>query len=181
MGCFGRFWGANPVFFLIFCGYVTPPLGRWGFGGHHSFVERQRSPAAPCAPYGGSPCSDFSFMRGCTGLKLSMTWARGMGGAMVRGWSNPHSRPRVSVPTGLFLGNRHTRGSRLESVFCCFAVCSPFYSLFPNVRGQGTRHFVEGTLDPLVRCIFILLFQLSALALQNRRGGTVSYARNPRE
>ena len=24
-------------------------------------------------------------------------------------------------------------------------------SYYPNVRGQGTRHFVEGTLDPLVR------------------------------
>ena len=33
------------MFFLIFCGYVTPPLGRWGFGGHHSFVERQGSGA----------------------------------------------------------------------------------------------------------------------------------------
>jgi len=89
-------------------------------------------------------------MRGCTGLKLSMTWARGMGGAMVRGWSNPHSRPRVSVPTGLFLGNRHTRGSRLESVFCCFAVCSPFYSLFPNVSGHR-RRLVRRTVERLVQ------------------------------
>ena len=51
----------------------------------------------------------------------------------------------------------------------------------PNVTGQRTRHLVEGTLDPLVRCIFILLFRLSASALQNRRGETVSFARNPRE
>ncbi len=47
LGCFWRFWGANPVFFLIFCDHVTPPRGRWGFGGHHSFVERQRSGDAP--------------------------------------------------------------------------------------------------------------------------------------
>ena len=51
---------------------------------------------------------------------------------MARGWSTPQSRPRVAVPTGLFLDNRHTRGSRLESVFCCFDVRSPAYSLLPN-------------------------------------------------
>ena len=64
LGCFGRFWGANPALFLIFWRNVTPPRGRWGFGDHSSFVERQRSPAAPCAPYGGVPCSDFCFHAG---------------------------------------------------------------------------------------------------------------------
>ncbi len=68
-------------------------------------------------------------MRGCAGLKLSGACVRGAGGAMARGWSTPQSRPRVAVPIGLFRGNRRTRGSRLESVFCCFAVCSPAYSL----------------------------------------------------
>ena len=90
-------------------------------------LQRQRSPAAPCAPYGGSPCSNFSFMRGCAGLKLSDTFARGVGGATARGWSTSQSRLRVAVPTGLFLCDRHTRGSRLESVFCSFAVGSPSY------------------------------------------------------
>jgi len=156
----GHFWvflailGRKPGTFPHFLWSRHPSAGTLRFWGHSSFVERQRSPAAPCAPYGGSPCSDFSFMRGCTGLKLSMTWARGMGGAMVRGWSNPHSRPRVSVPTGLFLGNRHTRGSRLESVFCCFAVCSPFYSLLPNVSVQ-VRRLVRRNLQRLVRCSFL--------------------------
>ena len=64
LGCFWRFWGAKLTLFLIFWRNVTPPRGRWGFGGHHSFVERQRSPAAPCAPYGGVPCSDFCFHAG---------------------------------------------------------------------------------------------------------------------
>ena len=30
-------------------------------------------------------------------------------------------------------------------------------SFYPNVRGQGTRHLVEGTLDPLVGEISFLL------------------------
>jgi hypothetical protein len=47
LGCFGRFWGANPALFLIFWRNVTPPRGRWGFGDHSSFVERQRSGDAP--------------------------------------------------------------------------------------------------------------------------------------
>ena len=33
---------------------------------------------------------------------------------------------------------------------------SYIYSFIPNVRGQGTRHLVEGTLDPLVGRLFIL-------------------------
>ena len=70
---------------------------------------------------------------------------------MARGWSVPQSRPRVAVPTGLFPSYRRTCGSRLESVFGCFAVRSLVYSLLPNVTGQGTRHLVAGTLDPVVR------------------------------
>ena len=64
LGCFWRFWGAKPALFLIFCGHVTPPRGRWGF------------------------------------------------------WATPH---------------------------------------LLNVRGQGARHLVAGTLDPLVRrtCYFV--------------------------
>ena len=31
-----------------------------------------------------------------------------------------------------------------------------FLGLLPNVTVQGTRHFVEGTLEPIVRFIFIL-------------------------
>ena len=89
-------------------------------------------------------------MRGCAGLKLSGACVRGAGGAMARGWSTPQSRPRVAVPIGLFRGNRRTRGSRLESVFCCFAVRSPAYSFFPNVTVQRTAHLVRRTLEPLV-------------------------------
>jgi hypothetical protein len=64
LGCFGRFWGANPALFLIFWRNVTPPRGRWGFGDHSSFVERQRSgDGALCAPYPATPCSKrFSFL-----------------------------------------------------------------------------------------------------------------------
>ena len=58
LGCFGRFWGANPALFLIFWRNVTPPRGRWGFGDHSSFVERHGSAdGAPCAPYAGTDCS----------------------------------------------------------------------------------------------------------------------------
>jgi hypothetical protein len=32
LGCFGRFWGAKPTLFLVFCCSVTPPRGRWDFG-----------------------------------------------------------------------------------------------------------------------------------------------------
>jgi hypothetical protein len=73
-------------------------------------------------------------MRGCAGLKLSGAWARGAGGAKARGWSTPQSHLRVAVPIGLFLCDRHTRGSRLESVFCCGLTVLLFY--FPNVSGE---------------------------------------------
>ncbi len=67
LGCFGRFWGANPALFLIFWRNVTPPRGRWGFGDHSSFVERYASPdSEPAAgeEYGEGACSVFrcSFM-----------------------------------------------------------------------------------------------------------------------
>ena len=114
-------------------------------------LQRQRSPAAPCAPYGGSPCSNFSFMRGCAGLKLSDTFARGVGGATARGWSTSQSRLRVAVPSGLFLCDRHTRGSRLESVFCCGLTVLLFY--FPNVSGHR-RRLVRRTVERLVRIFF---------------------------
>ena len=105
------------------------------FSSQETVVSREQ-PAAPCAPYGGAPCSDFSFMRGCAGLKLSEACARGVSGTMARGWSTRQSPPRVAVPSGLFLGNRRTCGNRLESVFCCFDVRSPAYSFFPNAPVQ---------------------------------------------
>ena len=74
---------------------------------------------------------------------------------MARGWSTPQSRPRVAVPTGLFLDNRHTRGSRLESVFCCFDVRSPAYSLLPNVRVLAEARFDADSQEPLVHIIFL--------------------------
>ena len=89
-------------------------------------------------------------MRGCAGLKLSGACARGAGGAMARGWSVPQSRPRVAVPTGLFPSYRRTCGSRLESVFGCFAVRSLVYSLLPNVSGHR-RRLVRRTVECLVR------------------------------
>ena len=90
---------------------------------------------------------------GCAGLKLSEACARGVSGAMARGWSTPQSLPRVAVPTGLLLGNRRTRGGRLESVFCCFAVRSSAYSLLPNVSGHR-RRLVRRTVERLVRIFF---------------------------
>ena len=81
-------------------------------------------------------------MRGCACLKLSGACARGVEGAMARGWSNPQALPRVAVPSGFFsmccLGVRS-----LDSSFIC-----------PNVTGQRTRHLVAGTLDPLVGLLF---------------------------
>ena len=94
-------------------------------------------------------------MRGCAGLKLSEACVWGAGGAMARGWSTPQSRPRVAVPTGLFLGNRHARGSRLESVFCCFDVRALVYSLLPNVSGHR-RRLVRRTVERLVRLHFLV-------------------------
>ena len=40
----------------------------------------------------------------------------------------------------------------------CGAVYGSYISQFfnPNVRGQGTRHLVAGTLDPIVRLTFLL-------------------------
>ena len=32
------------------------------------FAERQRSPAAPCAPYGGTPCWAVHLVFGCSAL-----------------------------------------------------------------------------------------------------------------
>ena len=56
--------------------------------------------------------------------------------------------------------------SRQLRVFCSDNWVSPLpsiifrnpiiYRLGSNVRGQGTRHLVEGTLDPIVGCIFIM-------------------------
>jgi len=89
-------------------------------------------------------------MRGCAGLKLSGACARDAGGAMARGWSVPQSRPRVAVPTGLFPSYRRTCGSRLESVFGCFAVRSLVYSLLPNVSGHR-RRLVRRTVERLVQ------------------------------
>ena len=37
-----------------------------------------------------------------------------------------------------------------------------FIFLMPNVRGQGTRHFVEGTLDPIVRRFILLMLKCLA-------------------
>ena len=46
-------------------------------GRSYIFTQRQRSPAAPCAPYGGSPCSTPSFCvaRGFESRKL-VSWRR---------------------------------------------------------------------------------------------------------
>ena len=102
----GAVW--SRCFAVLLCAHRTTLL----------LFERQRSPAAPCAPYGGAPCSDFSFMRGCACLKLSGACARGVEGAMARGWSNPQALPRVAVPSGFFsmccLGVRS-----LDSSFIC--------------------------------------------------------------
>ena len=77
-------------------------------------------------------------MRGGACLKLSGACARGVGEALARGGSNPQLRPRIALPTGLFS-------------ICCLGVRSLACSVIcPNVTGQGTRHLVEGTLDPLV-------------------------------
>ena len=137
LGCFWRFWGAKPALFFVFCCSVTPPRGRWDFGvtthllnvsGHRRrLVRRTVERLVRIALSWG----------GCAGLKLSEACARGVSGAMARGWSTPQSLPRVAVPTGLLLGNRRTRGGRLESVFCCFAVRSSAYSLLPNVSDEA--------------------------------------------
>ena len=47
---------------------------------------------------------------------------------------------------------------------------SIFY--FANVRGQGTRHFVTGTLDPLVGIIYDRFASLTARNVE--RDGTTS-------
>jgi len=74
---------------------------------------------------------------------------------MARGWSVPQSRPRVAVPTGLFPSYRRTCGSRLESVFGCFAVRSLVYSLLPNVRVLAEARFDADSQEPLVHIIFL--------------------------
>jgi len=90
-------------------------------------------------------------MRGCAGLKLSEACARGADGAMARGWSVPQSRPRVAVPSGLFLGNRRTCGSRLESVFCCVLTGLLFIS---ERSGSTAGRTADRPLQPVVKCSF---------------------------
>ena len=76
-------------------------------------------------------------MRGCAGLKLSGAWARGVGEALARGWSNPQSLPRVAVPTGLFS-------------IVCFGLRSRDCSILPNVCGHR-RRLVRRTVERLVQ------------------------------
>ena len=85
----------------------------------HFLIQRQRSPAAPCAPYGGTPCWAVHLVFGCSALA--------------------HCSQCDSVVA--FLCIVDVEGPLL--------VRQPVIHM-PNVRGQRTRHFVEGTLDPLV-------------------------------
>ena len=85
--------------------------------------ERQRSPAAPCASYGGTPCWAVHLVFGCSALA--------------------HCSQCDSVVAFLCIvdaeGPLHVRQPVIH---------------MPNVRGQGTRHLVTGTLDPLVGIVF---------------------------
>ena len=99
------------------------------------FTERQRSPAAPCAPYGGTPCWAVHLVFGCSALA--------------------HCSQCDSVVAFLCIvdveGPVHVRQPVIH---------------MPNVRGQGTRHLVTGTLDPLVGRYFIKTLKMIGSAMR---------------
>ena len=81
-------------------------------------------------------------MRGCAGLKLSEACARGVEGAMARGWSNPQALPRVAVPSGFFS-------------MCCLGERSLAWSFICPNASDHRRRLVRRTVERFVRRLIV--------------------------